>query len=766
MFLRNTTGSKFIYNKANTTTNHSLIKSFVLQDNKNTINLESYPIKPSKNIIPQDINLKKIFLSMKNSSQCLSKNYSNFINYNTQTNDERKSIINKIKEYFILNHIEHKIFFKTILLYDILIIENEKKKLLTSFEEIAFGALILSIKFNYIENKMLSMKKFLTFFDGKTFKLQHLIEIERKCLQIINYYLNYNTPMCFLEFFLINGIIYDTDTIKSYNYIKIYLEVEKVLEIIMKESNRYLKYNFFYLVCSIVYYCRSLFQLVGWPSPLKKTFGVNINDFQVEYKALVSYKDLYNNNCDNNNKINIGVRNNLLILDYNEQIEDKQKYEKSNYSIYNKNANKNTKKYKNNIINININNYSVNSIYNTIFNNCDSKNSQKLETFKKILDFNNSYNSYKPNNTNNFTSNEKMNRKNLVLNSINTINNSAINNITDYNSSDIKDNKKGLIYISPIKTKKYKNNLNNKKIQEVINETKNKEDHKENHMENNKENHKEINKENIKDSNKDSIKDNSLRKIEINETKKIRNYNFTSRFKTDKNNKVQKIDLGNTSYKKDKIKKYFNIINADIKKSNADMVKIKTTNRIINHTECNKTNKYMENKKDSNTLKNNRSINNQNLYSAYKKYIVSEANKKKNYDSLIKDKRSYDKSEKYNSIKNKKNNNNIISIKNGYNKIINKYGNTKVQKLSKLNDLNHYSSSNKESLEYLRINDYITPKKIKVDNFAYKIKSKEDSKNDKSQTNENKIKYNNLIKYKLSISSSLNKNKEERNKKY
>ena len=71
------------------------------------------------------------------------------------------------------------------LLYDILIIENEKKKLLTSFEEIAFGALILSIKFNYIENKMLSMKNFLmSIFLIDFLKLFNLLYYQLKVLHL------------------------------------------------------------------------------------------------------------------------------------------------------------------------------------------------------------------------------------------------------------------------------------------------------------------------------------------------------------------------------------------------------------------------------------------------------------------------------------------------------------------------------------------------------------------------------------------------------
>ena len=76
--------------------------------------------------------------------------------------------------------------------------------------------------------------------------------------------------MCFLEFFLINGIIFSTDFIKHDNYNKIYHQLEKILENIMEESNNYLKFNFFYLAFAIVSSAREIFELKKLPLPLKK----------------------------------------------------------------------------------------------------------------------------------------------------------------------------------------------------------------------------------------------------------------------------------------------------------------------------------------------------------------------------------------------------------------------------------------------------------------------------------------------------------------
>ena len=308
---------KYIYIKANNKKNFSLRKSIYFQTylkNENNF-LEAYPIKPIQNIIPKDINLHKIFMIQKTSSQKINKKFA-FLSDNDikNANNSRKKILNKIKEFILRHHIDYKIYYKIIILYDILLLENKSKKLLSN-EEIALGALVLSVKFNYIENKMISMKKFLELYSDKKYSLKHLIKIERVCLFLSQYYLNFNTPMCFLEFFLINGIIFSTDFIKHDNYNKIYHQLEKILENIMEESNNYLKFNFFYLACAIVSYAREMFDLKKWPLPLKKIFGVEYINFEKEYNSLFIKNNEYNDtktNTENKKEIIIKGNNNKI----------------------------------------------------------------------------------------------------------------------------------------------------------------------------------------------------------------------------------------------------------------------------------------------------------------------------------------------------------------------------------------------------------------------------------------------------------------------
>ena len=395
-----TSKDNFTYIKAIHKNNYSQTKSLHLGSGSFT----PCPIKPTQNAIPKDLNLQSIFTNMLQSSQSLNKSYpiphKTHIYQNTNlssnritniNNNTRKSILKSIYDFFIFFNIDHKIFFKTILLYDIISIENEKKKLLSSMEEIALGAMIISIKFNYIENKMFSMKKFLQFYGEQVYSLSEIIDIERKALQTINYFLNFTTPMCFLEFFLINGIIYNTDGLNKDNYSKIYIETENILKNIMEESNNYLKFNFFYLTCALVAYCREIFNLEKWPKTLEKVFSVNYYYFKNEYTFFfgkiinASIGRIYDNktfNSNGNEDIIIDGKNNILLLDI-DNLENNNSinslnsinsitsinsynnyFGKYNHLNSHKTNNYKTIDYYNNIINININNVSFNNIYN------------------------------------------------------------------------------------------------------------------------------------------------------------------------------------------------------------------------------------------------------------------------------------------------------------------------------------------------------------------------------------------------------------------
>ena len=152
--------------------------------------------------------------------------------------------------------------------------------------------------------------------------------------------------MCFLEFFLINGIIFSTDFIKHDNFNKIYHQLEKILENIMEESNNYLKFNFFYLAFAIVSSAREIFELKKLPLPLKKIFGFEYNNFEKEYNSLFIKDNEYNDtntNTENKKEIIIKGNNNTILLNFQDKDNNSNKKltksNTSNFNLYQKNSN-------------------------------------------------------------------------------------------------------------------------------------------------------------------------------------------------------------------------------------------------------------------------------------------------------------------------------------------------------------------------------------------------------------------------------------------
>ena len=819
-----TSKDKFTYVKAIHKSNYSQQKSLRISSG-----FTPYPIKPSQNMIPKDLNLQQIFTNMIKSSLDLSKKYSSSINnidIDINVNDfSRKIILKKIKDFFLFYNIEYKIIFKTILLYDIITIENENRKFLSSAEEIALGALILSIKFNYDENKMFSMKKFLKLYGEQVYSLSDIIAIERKALLTISHFLNYTTPMCFLEFFLINGIIYNIDNLNKDNYSKIYVEIENILQNIMEESNNYLKYNFFHLACAIVAFCREKFNLEKWPKTLQKVFSVDFNLFQNEFRRFFTKNEnnnnrIYDNRTYNysNKKNNInGNNNNIFLLNFenlendndndinsnnndSKSISSRHNYfkNKANYS------NKTIDRY-NNIINININNVSFNNIYNNsnkyknyfndeqnMDNNSILNRSQNARNFSTVY-----YNNMKKNYIYKYNISSLQNNlrkdKNKNYEDINSILNNSIN--LDSELPEIKEEVKEMtdlpqknIYNSPAKKPKNHFYITKKEKNYIYNRDEKGEEENENEIiENNDDNV-------FEDYN--SINNDNQILMEIR--------------KNDENNKKESNNIENKNnfeinqiYGKKYRRKYYTYTH----KNNIE------NNNIVLHDEPQLSRNIIYDKYNKKEMNNN--LDNSNMES-YQNNIIKNNNISLNNNNNINFKENYDTNEnenyRYNIIRinsnvnnklkneiNNKNNFNknsvIINEKKPYNILISKYLNfnhhhtekknltNKAKKEIKYNisnilpsNLDKKNQENKNDNElkensgssrfrpYRRYNNLINIINDKDDNKGdVDIKIIDKDKNKKKHKGENKIKYNNLIKLKLSKCDSINKRKNIKN---
>ena len=830
-----TSKDKFTYVKAIHKNNYSLTKSLRL-----TTSITPCPIKPTENIIPKDLNLQKIFTNMLKYSQDLSKTYFPLITKNTYANKNlnnnitmvsRITILRKIREFFLYYNIDYKIYFKTILLYDIISLENENKKLLYSNEEIALGALILSIKFNYDENKMFSMKKFLSLYGEEIYSLSKIIDIERNALKTINYFLNFTTPMCFLEFFLLNGIIYNIDYVDKSDYAKIYFEIENILQNVMEESNNYLKYNFFYLACSIVSYCRQIFNLEKWPRMLKNVFSIDFYFFQNEYNIFFEKKEnnnnssynnkskiyshkTYNSNIINSNRkdIIINGNNNLVLLDLKSLKNNSSNKRNSYFNSLKKNYYKTIDHY-NNIINININNVSFNNIYNN--NNVNNSISNNISNNNTLIEKskNNNIKSkrfhYNINNINSayYSNDEQENNKCIpslsygnnvqAENNRNNLQNDDLVNSKYYNLTsnltEIKEDKdinEENTYASPPKlTRKHyfiiKNeNKNNIKIEEN-------DDNEENEQKENKNNNNKI--ENEENQQKKDIVNNDNRKFETinNENNKneevIKNKlefkSIKSKYNYIKKNYTYNYD--STNKIKNTLKEKNNII-----KNNDDKYKktrLNNNNNIYsNHNRNEEINNYKNfyryNKTILNTLKesdinikNGKNKDNINININTNKNEINSTSKKQNKGLISRYfNYTYFKTEKK-DLDTRNNINDKVSIRNiKPNKL--EFSNPKYIDEATNNTLStkRYESSNIRQ-SYRRSNHNIENKNNlnKIDEntenyentfknekkYIYRNINKDISINKKRHKGENKTRYNDLIKYKLSVCDSINKRK-------
>ena len=312
--------------------------------NKDNYNLKTLPcsVKPNYLIIPKDIDVRNIFVNMINESKKEKLNY-----YRVLSKEEKIERLNylEIIKSFILNHnIKISIFLNTIFLYDILIKENND---LLSFEQLSLGALILAIKFNYDTYFNFTNKKF-KFFGGICYSSEELINIELNCLQLLRYKLNYIQPINYLELFFLNGIVFTNDKILTKDSNLVYSNCLILLEEFMKTDNLYIKFNSFFICCSIISFCRGKFLLEKFPELLQIIFKINLKDFEETY--LIVKDSLKNVDIKYENK---RIFSSVKINKFNKKIID-------NLASFNKSYNK-IKFEENNGLNINnSNNNSIN----------------------------------------------------------------------------------------------------------------------------------------------------------------------------------------------------------------------------------------------------------------------------------------------------------------------------------------------------------------------------------------------------------------------
>ena len=325
-----------------------------------------YSVKPVFCVIPRDLNIKDIFIQLTDSTFTLYNDNKTYIKLSQEQIVKRKYIIESIKRFIINHRIKYKILYNIIYMFDILICYNDKNKLISSLEKLGLGSSILMIKFINEEFLMIPLNKFQSLYENNKYTINELQEIEITCLKLIDYYMNFPTPLSFMELLLLNGVVFSTDNIKNESSHKIYNMILIILEEIMIKSNEYIKYNPLYLTCCIVAYCREYYELEKWPKILSRVFDVNQLYFDDIYDEFFSpyfhhykkyyiindrflnknsdKKDCYKNNQEkSNNDVNINYINKEINInkekDKEKEIDHPYKYTNSNINILRANYN-------------------------------------------------------------------------------------------------------------------------------------------------------------------------------------------------------------------------------------------------------------------------------------------------------------------------------------------------------------------------------------------------------------------------------------------
>ena len=335
----------------------------------------------SNSIINNEISIKDVLINMLTRTNNIYDIFQLNVNNLKLDNDEctkRSKIIRNIKD-FIANNIYFNtnnnnfdnIFCNVIYFFDLLIIQNKKYNILSTFEKLGLGALILILKFNKLQEKIL-IKKYKSIFNDKYMTLEEINKIEVLSLKLINYYIIQPNLINYINFLDKNIFINN----KCRNVYCISKSNISILKSIMSFSNNYIKYHPFYLSCFIIKYCYEQNKTDGFQKTLIDYFDINMRTFRTTYEEFI-------NNYNNQLKTS-------LVLERQQKEENKSIL----YKIreFNSDLGKNLRKYERYQSS---NKYNKNTINNSILYKSCKKDNKKKETSSiinlKINPMNNTY---------------------------------------------------------------------------------------------------------------------------------------------------------------------------------------------------------------------------------------------------------------------------------------------------------------------------------------------------------------------------------------
>ena len=251
----------------------------------------TYSLKPKRYInIPKDVVPYQIFLKLLNNSKKNFPSMPKIVKLKLSEQDNRSKIVYQIKNFVEQNNLNITTYFYSVYLMDQLL----AKKVNLSIEKLGLGSILLGTKFLEIDGKLPSMDSYLKYTLNRRISSKEIIEIETICIKELKYNLILPQPVNFLNIFLLNGIVFNTD--ESDNKKKnitssIYMKPYDILSELISLNADYLKYNPLDLACACVAFSRECYKLSKWHFIFENNLGINEDKFSDAYNFVKNFNE-------------------------------------------------------------------------------------------------------------------------------------------------------------------------------------------------------------------------------------------------------------------------------------------------------------------------------------------------------------------------------------------------------------------------------------------------------------------------------------------
>ncbi len=250
----------------------------------------TYSLKPKRYNIPKDVVPYDIFKQLLLVSKKYFPTIPKIVNLKPNEQDNRSKIVYQIKNFIEKYNLNITSYFYTVYLMDQLL----AKKINLNIDKLGFGCLLLGTKFIEIDGKLPSMQSYLKYILNRRISLKEIIEIEYICLKKLDHHLSFPQPINFLNIFLLNGIVFNTDENDSKKRnitCSIYMKPYDILSELISLNADYLKYHPLELACACIAFARESYKLSKWHYVFEKVFGIYESKFNDAYNFVRNFNE-------------------------------------------------------------------------------------------------------------------------------------------------------------------------------------------------------------------------------------------------------------------------------------------------------------------------------------------------------------------------------------------------------------------------------------------------------------------------------------------